>query len=201
MINIYEYNIIRNKFGQKGKLPSNLKKEIIQKKGKKCYLCQNEKSKSELELEHKIPVMALGHLFDKDNLDIACKKCHREKTNQDIKAINILKKIGIIKTNFGINSFYPRNEIIEIFNYFKELIIFEENMNKIYDFGKNGQDYQQVFDDSNRKPHEKKEDLLVRYEPKASQIYPKISQIYPKKRAKKQELLQNSQKKGDFYEK
>ena len=56
---IYDLNLSRNKFNQKGKLPSSLKKEIY--KGF-CDECKKEFKIGQLQLDHIIPVKIGGNL-------------------------------------------------------------------------------------------------------------------------------------------
>jgi len=67
MITIYNYTTQRNKVFIKGKNAISLKKELFEKRGNQCYLCNRGFELNRLELEHKVPVILGGHLFDNKN--------------------------------------------------------------------------------------------------------------------------------------
>lgn len=146
MINIYRYSVSRNKFNIKGKLPKELKRQILQEKGNFCYLCGNQFSENFLELEHKIPVMLGGHLFNKENLGLVCKKCHPKKTVIDKKIIKRLKDLKIIWGDYQMYSIYSLKKLEEIYLLLKQGVSSFE----IYWNGTNKIDYQEIFQDLNR---------------------------------------------------
>ena len=47
-----------------------------------CVKCG---SKNDLEVDHILPLMTGGKMWDENNLQTLCKVCHRSKTNQDLK--------------------------------------------------------------------------------------------------------------------
>lgn len=154
MINIYEYCTSRAKFSEKYKTAGTMKKQLIKKRGKICYLCKNKFDKSsELEYDHKIPIEVGGHLFEDNNVDLACVKCHREKTRIDIKTINMLKKNKIIMSKYYIRSYFEIGEVVDFFIKFRKIVSEIDTKEKIYNSGHNGVDYIQVIQKSNRKSY------------------------------------------------
>jgi len=149
MINLYHYNTDRNKFSIKNKTASTIKKELY-KEGNSCYLCNNNFAYTQLELEHKIPVEVGGHLFRRDNVALVCKRCHIKKTSLDKAAIFSIKKDKILGGKFQTYSFYPIEKVIKFFIERKKLISFIREQQEIYEWGANGEDYKQVFQEDNR---------------------------------------------------
>ena len=75
-------------------------------------MCGQSKDRIELlELEHKIPVFVGGHLFEKENIDLICSKCHGEKTILDKKIIKILKEFKLISYDCQ-NMFFSNRKIV-----------------------------------------------------------------------------------------
>jgi hypothetical protein len=147
METLYYFNIGRNKSSIKNKSVSVLKRELTEKNGKRCYLCEKDfKNGDFLELEHKIPVCVGGKVFCKSNLGLVCSKCHSKKTKIDLDVIFIMKKLIFNKQN----SMYPleflRGKYKELFNLAYE----SNNKFKIWYEGSNGEDYYNSFDGSNR---------------------------------------------------
>lgn len=60
----------------------------ILKENNECVKCG---SKSWLEVDHIIPVAITGIVFDEDNVQVLCNKCHKKKTKQDLKEIKKYK--------------------------------------------------------------------------------------------------------------
>jgi len=148
---IHEYSTARNKFKSPNKLPNYLKKQLIIEKGMLCYVCNKLFDRSyQLEFEHKIPVEVGGHLFERYNVDLICRKCHTKKTRIDIKTINMLKKSKIIQGHHFIRSFFTRSEVIKFFIEFRKIIEEIQIKEQIYNFGTGGSEYIQHFDESNR---------------------------------------------------
>ena len=113
-MNYYSYCINRNK----GPISqSKLKKEIILEKKGVCYLCNNSflDRKHILELEHKIPVMLGGKIFDKNNLDIICLNCHKGKTIADKRIIHSLKVLKILEGSYEMTSLFTFEELEEFY--------------------------------------------------------------------------------------
>lgn len=148
---IYEYSTSRNKFKEKGKNAITTKKKLIKIKGNVCYICKKEFNKlCYLELEHKIPIQVGGHLFNNNNVELVCKRCHVNKTRVDIKTINMMKKSRIISGKYYIHSYFTINEVTNLFLTFRKLILKIDENDKIYYFGTNGVDYIQVKQKQNR---------------------------------------------------
>ena len=67
--------------------------EIFSNKGGRCYLCKGLiQVGDKWDIEHIIPI-ALGGSNEDDNLDIVHAKCHRFKTNDDVKVIAKAKRV------------------------------------------------------------------------------------------------------------
>jgi hypothetical protein len=150
-INVYEFNQNRNKCVLSGRGVQQLKRIIEKKKGSVCYLCNKTFERlGQLELEHKIPVEIGGKIFCLSNLDLVCNKCHQEKSIIDRKVIKIMKSMKILTRAINTSSFYPLEKLKEIYLYLKEIIEDCDERYKKWDFGFPGEDYNQVFDTSNR---------------------------------------------------
>lgn len=149
-IKIYEYITDRAKFGIKGKTAPSLKRELYNKKGGLCYICKGIFRKGQLELEHKVPVVVGGHLFDESNIDLCCLRCHRDKTTKDMKAIRIMKQMKIISGKWNIHSYYPLEEVLFLFKSFSDIFEFLDERKAIYEIGENGKDYVQIMQKQNR---------------------------------------------------
>ncbi len=159
MITLYEFSTERNKFQIKGKTAGSLKTQLIKTKGYYCYVCGKEFSKGRLQLEHKIPVMVGGHLFDETNVELICPLCHIKKTILDRKIIRILKDLKIISGKYIIHSAYPIEEIKSFYKQFLEIYkkncLSEEEQMK----GKMNIDYLHKWQEDNRTiKQEEKED-------------------------------------------
>lgn len=124
----YEFYIPRNKLKSPAQLGT-IKKEMY-KKNPSCNLCNKPIPLTFLDLDHKIPVMLAGHLFKKDNLQLLCKRCHTKKTQRDIKIISIIKKLGILKGHYSMDSFIFPSKLEELYLYFYDFL-------KKYDFSEN----------------------------------------------------------------
>lgn len=145
MIKIYNFSTQRNKFMKKNKDVKSLKKLLYQ------GFCDESKEKfnvNQIHLDHIIPVRIGGHLFDKDNIQFLCHKCHNKKTRIDILSINILKKIGVI---IGDCSFLSIEELHHLFSLIKSKIIECEENKKTYFDGQINIDYEQILWGENRK--------------------------------------------------
>jgi len=148
-IKIYWFDKARNKCVLNGKSVNCLKKNLSQKYGNNCYICNTEYSLSQLQLEHKIPVEAAGRIFCESNLGLACYRCHNDKTLIDKKVIGIIKKTGVIVEGLN-NSFVPLEEIRQMYLKLFELFNTCKEKFKIWYYGKNGEDYIEENDLSNR---------------------------------------------------
>lgn len=61
-----------------------MRDELIPYNGAKCYLCNEHFERSDLALDHVVPVTAdLELALSKSNLKPACKACHRKKSNSE----------------------------------------------------------------------------------------------------------------------
>ncbi len=61
-----------------------MRDELIPYNGAECYLCNQHYKRSELELDHVVPVTTdLELALSKSNLRPACKACHRRKSNSE----------------------------------------------------------------------------------------------------------------------
>ena len=100
-----------------------IKKELI--KNNFCVIC---KQKNKYQVDHIIPISIIVDKKQISEFQLLCNKCHFIKTQRDIKIINQLKKLGIIKRN-GFNvwsSFFSEEERINIYNFILELNIIKE---------------------------------------------------------------------------
>lgn len=149
---IYMYDITRNKFKKKNKSPSKLKKKLGDGKFGECYKCNETFKIGQLELEHKIPVMALGHLFKKENIGLVCPECHKEKTKVDKSVIDIMKRMKVFWGGKStLRSFLEIEEIHKIYRYLFNKI---KKLKKDYRYwmnGTQGEDYVTIIDRSNRR--------------------------------------------------
>lgn len=151
MIPIYSYSTNRIKLHEKNKSVNLLKNSLIKKHGKRCYICfQMFDRISDVELEHKVPIFAGGHIFSEENIDLVCKRCHKKKTNIDLEVIRHMKRIGIIKGKSIIESYYPIDKVIEHYKYIEALVLQIHDLDQITDEGSFGKDYYRVQQNSNR---------------------------------------------------
>lgn len=86
----------------KERIPSNLRRRVIERDGLRCVFCNVDLIKSEVHLDHVIPE-SQGGATSYDNLQVTCRKCNLEKgilsesafTNKlRQRALNILERIG-----------------------------------------------------------------------------------------------------------
>ena len=153
MKTLHILDISRNKL-PKGKNPKSLRKEISLEKGSVCYICGKSFNFVNLVLEHKIPVELGEHLFERENVDLVCGKCHRDKTTQDLKIIKILKDLKVV-FNFErkiIYSFYTSEELKQFYLYLTELYKGGvDNFENVFLKGEYNQDYNSLYQKDNRK--------------------------------------------------
>ena len=96
---VHEYSTKRNK-SEKGSLKT-IKKALLQERGSHCEKCLRYYNALWLELDHILPVMVAGAIFDKNNLQILCRDCHRIKTKVDkqifqaLKWLHLIHKVGV----------------------------------------------------------------------------------------------------------
>lgn len=63
--------------------PSTLKKLVKKRDKGVCAICFNKHSKkSEIDMDHTIPICEGGHPFDLSNLRTLCKLCHKKETKK-----------------------------------------------------------------------------------------------------------------------
>ena len=144
MIKIYSFLTIRNKLEDNGMSIINWKKKLY---NKICDNCKKDFNLSNLDLEHKIPVRIAGSLIDITNLRLFCHKCHYEKTRKDIIVINILKRLKLLEQD---NCFIEPLKLHEIYSYLYNLLKEGESNFKIWEYGSNGSDYEQIIYKKNR---------------------------------------------------
>ncbi len=89
-IKVYRYSISRKYIKQ-------IRIKLIKEKNNICDKCKLTFDKSLLELDHKIPIILGGDVYKKNNLQILCRNCHDLKNHIDIKIINLLKSLSILK--------------------------------------------------------------------------------------------------------
>jgi len=151
---IYNFCIERNKSNIKNRGQKKIKEFLIKRDGRICYLCNKKfKRDSQLEIEHRIPVKAGGKIFCLSNINLACVRCHKKKTEIDRKVIKILKNMGFFIK--GINSsFSPLEEIRKQYLIFYKIIRDYKEKYKKWNYGTVNIDYLQVLDKSNREVKE-----------------------------------------------
>lgn len=148
MIKIYHYSTCRSKFSEKGKTASSLKKELY-KKDCRCYLCSKEFNLGQLQLEHRIPVEVGGHLFNENNIDLVCSRCHSKKTIIDKRVIHIMKSMKIIFSKG--QSFFNLTELKNTYLQFYDIIKHSDYCYNVWFTGQPNIDYEQIFLEENRK--------------------------------------------------
>jgi len=63
-----------------------IRKAILKRDNYRCSICKKRKRKAELDVDHIIPVRCGIDPFDKNNLRLLCKECHKAKTKLDREA-------------------------------------------------------------------------------------------------------------------
>ena len=63
-----------------------VRKSILRRDNYRCSICEKRCKKSQLDVDHIIPVRMGIDPFDKNNLRILCKECHKSKTKLDREA-------------------------------------------------------------------------------------------------------------------
>lgn len=64
-----------------------IRKDILKRDRYTCQICKTRLRKKFLDVDHIIPVVMGGQLFDKLNLRTLCKDCHKRKTKLDAEAL------------------------------------------------------------------------------------------------------------------
>lgn len=86
----------------KERIPTNLRRMVIERDGLRCVYCDDDLTNSEVHLDHVIPE-SRGGLTNYENLQVTCRKCNLTKgvlsesefTNKlRQRALNILARIG-----------------------------------------------------------------------------------------------------------
>jgi hypothetical protein len=150
MEKLYSYSTSRNKFPMKKKLPNYLKNQLFSEKEGLCYICKEKFELRKLEFEHKVPVILGGHLFDKENVDLICQKCHQQKSLADRKVIKLMRDLKMIWGNYPMYSFYPLHKLKEFYILFFGLWKDSSNFHKIWVEGNSGEDYKEIIQTENR---------------------------------------------------
>lgn len=104
---LYKYYIGRNK----GAISLTMLRKQLLEKTKRCYICNKEFNGYMLELEHKIPVMLGGKIFNINNCSLCCSRCHKEKTSVDQIIIKTLKKMHLLSGQYEMISALTINEL------------------------------------------------------------------------------------------
>ena len=63
-----------------------IRKAVLKRDKYRCSICSKRYRKKELDVDHIIPVRMGIDPFDKNNLRLLCKECHKAKTNLDREA-------------------------------------------------------------------------------------------------------------------
>jgi len=61
--------------------------DVLRRDNYRCSICKKRFKKTELDVDHIIPVRMGGKLFEKANLRTLCKECHKAKSKLDADAI------------------------------------------------------------------------------------------------------------------
>lgn len=87
---------------KKERIPSHLRRRVIERDGLRCVYCDDDLENSEIHLDHVIPESRGGET-SYNNLQVTCRKCNLAKgvlTETDFmnklrnRAINILNRLG-----------------------------------------------------------------------------------------------------------
>jgi len=91
-----------NKIMKKERIPTNLRRRVIERDGYFCVYCDEDLTNAEIHLDHVIPE-SRGGTTTYDNLQVTCRKCNLAKgvltegeftTRLRNRAINILNRLG-----------------------------------------------------------------------------------------------------------
>lgn len=64
-----------------------VRKAVLRRDGYRCSICHVRKRSSFLDVDHIIPVRMGIDPFDKKNLRLLCKECHKAKSRLDSDAL------------------------------------------------------------------------------------------------------------------
>jgi 5-methylcytosine-specific restriction endonuclease McrA len=87
---------------EKERIPSHLRRRVIERDGLRCVYCDEDLTNSEVHLDHVIPE-SQGGPTTYDNLQVTCRKCNTSKgvlTESEFvnrlrqRALNILNRVG-----------------------------------------------------------------------------------------------------------
>ena len=70
-----------------------VRKDILRRDKYKCSICKTRNRKTNLDIDHIIPLQMGGKPFDKLNLRVLCKPCHKMKTKLMINVYILFRKI------------------------------------------------------------------------------------------------------------
>lgn len=65
-----------------------VRKDVLRRDKYRCGICERRFRKSQLEVDHIIPVRMGWDCFDKANLRTLCKECHKAKSRLDREALS-----------------------------------------------------------------------------------------------------------------
>lgn len=65
-----------------------VRNDILRRDNFRCSICKKRFRKTELDIDHIIPVQIGGRFFEKANLRTLCKSCHKSKTRLDREALS-----------------------------------------------------------------------------------------------------------------
>jgi 5-methylcytosine-specific restriction endonuclease McrA len=86
----------------KQRIPSNLRRSVIDRDGLHCVYCDDDLSDSEIHMDHVIPE-SKGGATTYNNLQVTCRKCNLDKgvlsesefmNKLRTRAVNILNRLG-----------------------------------------------------------------------------------------------------------
>jgi len=74
-----------------------VRKDVLRRDNYRCSICGKRFRKAQLDVDHIIPVRLGVDPFDKRNLRVLCRSCHRAKTALDASVLKPLKGSNISK--------------------------------------------------------------------------------------------------------
>ena len=117
-----------------------VKRELIRKKGKVCYICSKEVPY--VELEHIVPVCVGGSIVNDSNLDLVCLNCHKGKTIIDKKIFNLFKRVGLVTDERIYTISFIEQE--KLMSYYKEFLKILKKTSEVRESYEGWDDYKKV---------------------------------------------------------
>ncbi|MBW2970661.1 HNH endonuclease [Candidatus Woesearchaeota archaeon] len=60
-----------------------VRKDVLKRDKYRCSICNQRFRKTQLDVDHIVPINMGGKPFEKNNLRTLCKECHKKKTKLD----------------------------------------------------------------------------------------------------------------------